>query len=80
MARDNIEVGPKQAGLVAGWFCDAKVAGVLYQVGVIVVPTAHSETDTFGVVRTLAGKVVWQERVPANADPRTILKLAGFSG
>lgn len=73
-----MKIGSREAGFVPGWWSDAEVDGTTYRVGILAIPTSLSRPDTWGVVRNAAGKVLWQERVPASVSARELLRLAGI--
>jgi hypothetical protein len=78
LARQKVAIGERETGLVPGWWCNAQVDGVGYRVGILAIPGTGHRPDTWAVVRTSAGKVLWQERAPSSLSARQILKRAAI--
>lgn len=75
----SIEIGEKRSGFVPGWWCQVKVDGVLFKVGMLAIPTDGTNPDTWGVVLNSSGRVIWNERVPAACGVKDLLLQAGLS-
>lgn len=75
----KIEIGDKTDAFVPGWWCGVKVDGVAYRVGILAIPTDGSTPDTWGVVLNAAGKVVWNDRVPAASGVKDLIRQAGLA-
>lgn len=74
----KVVIGPKRSGFVPGWWCEARVDGLKYDVGVLVIPTENARNDVWCVVRDANGAVLWQQRVAASVDARELLRQAGI--
>lgn len=72
----KIEIGVKTDAFVPGCWCAVKVDGVAYKVGILAIPTDGPTPDTWGVVLNAAGKVVWNDRVPAASGVKDLIRQA----
>jgi hypothetical protein len=63
----TVTIGERREGMVPGWWCEATVDGVRYDVGVLVIPGSGSKPDTWGIIREPGGKV----RSPSSPGPAT---------
>ncbi len=73
-------LGERKKERRGGWLCEAEVAGVKYEVWLIVLRNGTPQPDTWGAVRRVGvtGPSVWEERVLASIEPKEILRLAGI--
>jgi hypothetical protein len=77
-SRRNAEVtiGPREKGVVPGWFCDAQVGRTKYRVGVLAISTDTSRPDPWGVVSNAKGRVIWRDRVVGSISARELRRRA----
>jgi len=74
-----VRIGPREKGIVPGWWCDAEVDRRGYRVGILSIPKDGSRPEIWGVVRDSGGKILWQEQVHASISAAELLRRAGIT-
>ena len=76
----SVVIGERKKERRGGWLCEAEVAGVKYEVWLIVIRNGTPQPDTWGAVRRVGviGPSVWEERVLASIEPKELLRRAGI--